>query len=625
MSAHSHSSSSFLPVVSRMASVNAASAPFVAPSSRRRMSIITTAESGDVLFGLPSERHQRRGSVVSVRSAISATGSAGAAGVGPSSASTLPAAADDIDSEDDSDDEDDAVLDVFLEPQPLRIDPNGGATILDGAPLSPALSANSRNAISNAKLSSASLGAGQPGDMPTAPRFSQGRKRFILATVAAAGMVAPLCTTVYLPAIHTIQQDLQTTELLINLTVTLFVIVLAIAPLVWAPISDSLGRRPVYLISLSLLVVASAACAGSVNVGMLMAFRMLQATGSSSVLSIGAGTLSDIFEPEERGQAMGLFFLGPLVGPVIGPMIGGVLSQYAGWRWIFGFVSIVSFIILVLIYFVLPETLKKTAGGPKKRPNLFATMLELRHPFVSLVIVDVCVVFMSLYGVSTLFGRQMADTYGFSDSVVGFLFVGQGIGNIAGSVFGGWYADRTMAAGRRPDERTGILPPPVPEHRLITTWVGAVLLPGGLLIYGWGLQNALPFAVPLVGTVLLGAGLMSFSTSTNTYLVDCYPRTSASIISLNNCFRYLVSACAPLFVPSIIKAIGVGWTQTMFACMNWVAWLGVLSVWWFGTGWREARSPWKDERMKEVEKREKLIKEIEKRELTAEIEVEVQG
>ncbi|CAG8717896.1 29097_t:CDS:2, partial [Racocetra persica] len=68
--------------------------------------------------------------------------------------------------------------------------------------------------------------------------------------------------------------------------------------------------------------------------------RSFQACGGSSVISIGAGTLSDIFITTERGRAFGWFYLGPLLGPVIGPTIGGYLTQYLGWRFIFGFLSL---------------------------------------------------------------------------------------------------------------------------------------------------------------------------------------------------------------------------------------------------------------------------------------------
>ncbi|KAI9000331.1 major facilitator superfamily domain-containing protein [Hyaloraphidium curvatum] len=540
------------PLSRRPSAVTGATAPFVPPGPRRRMSIVSTVEAGDYLFSLPRERRKSEGSV-SV-----ATAAGAGADVAP-----------DEYSDSDSDDDD---LDLEMGP-PAALKIDTGAVPATGGPTTPAgsaLSPGDRPPISSAKGSSASLAA---------QRFTPGRRRFILLVVSSAGLVAPLCTTIYLPALKTIQNDLGTTEVLINLTVTLFVVVLGIAPLIWAPLSDTLGRRPVYLLTLSLLVVSSAACAGSVNVWMLLAFRMLQAAGSSSVLSIGAGSISDIYPAAERGKALGTFYLGPLVGPVIGPVIGGTLAQYAGWRWIFGFVAIVSAILLVLIYFVLPETLRRPKGA-RPRPSFASNLLELRHANVSLVVLDVCIIFLALYGVTTLFGRSMSNAYGFTESQVGLLYVAQGVGNVIGSLFGGWYSDRTMNRATPP----GGSPPP--EARLGTTWLGAVLLPAGLLLYGWGLQALAHPAVPVSGTVLLGAGLMVSSTSVNTYLVDCYPKASASIISTNNLFRYLVSASAPIFVPYMIAAMGNGWTQTFFAVLNLLGWLGVLAVWKFGGKWR---------------------------------------
>ncbi|KAF8948083.1 hypothetical protein BGZ46_005445 [Entomortierella lignicola] len=87
--------------------------------------------------------------------------------------------------------------------------------------------------------------------------------------------------------------------------------------------------------------------------------RAIQAFGSSSVLSLGGGSLSDVFHSGERGSAFGLFYLGPLIAPMIGPIIGGVLADRAGWRstmWLLFGTSVVA---LLMVFFFLPETSRK--------------------------------------------------------------------------------------------------------------------------------------------------------------------------------------------------------------------------------------------------------------------------
>lgn len=73
---------------------------------------------------------------------------------------------------------------------------------------------------------------------------------------------------------------------------------------------------------------------------MLTVMRILCGAAASSVQSVGAGTISDIWKPEERGKAVGLFYLGPLCGPLFAPVIGGVLAQRWNWRATMWFIAI---------------------------------------------------------------------------------------------------------------------------------------------------------------------------------------------------------------------------------------------------------------------------------------------
>lgn len=73
----------------------------------------------------------------------------------------------------------------------------------------------------------------------------------------------------------------------------------------------------------------------------------MQATGGSAVISIGAGTVSDIAEPRERGKFMSIFQCGTQIGPAFGPLLGGVFSQTLGWRAIFWFLTIATGVVLV--------------------------------------------------------------------------------------------------------------------------------------------------------------------------------------------------------------------------------------------------------------------------------------
>jgi multidrug resistance protein len=106
--------------------------------------------------------------------------------------------------------------------------------------------------------------------------------------------------------------------------------------------SDVYGRKPVYMMSLTISIIAACICANSKNIGMLIFFRALQACGAGAGQTLGAGVIADIFAVAHHGKAYGIFYIGPLFGPVLGPTVGGVLCQFLGWKSTFYFLAILG-------------------------------------------------------------------------------------------------------------------------------------------------------------------------------------------------------------------------------------------------------------------------------------------
>jgi multidrug resistance protein len=129
-------------------------------------------------------------------------------------------------------------------------------------------------------------------------------------------------------------------------------------PLFWATMSDIYGRKQMYVISLCIFLLASVIAPFSTNNGMFIFFRAIQACGGGSGQTLGAGVIADIYKVSERGNAYGIFYVGPLMAPVLGPSLGGALCEFLGWRSTFYFLCIIGFILLVFIIFSLPETLR---------------------------------------------------------------------------------------------------------------------------------------------------------------------------------------------------------------------------------------------------------------------------
>ena len=132
-----------------------------------------------------------------------------------------------------------------------------------------------------------------------------------------------------------------TNQALASFVVSVYVLGFALGPLILAPLSELYGRWILYATCNTLFVVFTVACAVSSNLNMLIGFRFLAGCVGAVPLAVGGGTIADMFQRDERGLAMSLYSMGPVIGPAIGPVAGGFLSQAKGWRWIFWLLTII--------------------------------------------------------------------------------------------------------------------------------------------------------------------------------------------------------------------------------------------------------------------------------------------
>ncbi|KAG0052199.1 hypothetical protein BGZ83_002886 [Gryganskiella cystojenkinii] len=189
--------------------------------------------------------------------------------------------------------------------------------------------------------------------------WPRSKKNIVVFTIAYCAFIAPLASSIYMPAVLQVKEDLHTTESLVSASLSVYVLFMGIMPVFWASLCDYYGRRPIYLASMFIFILGSLLAALSKNFWVFFVMRAIQAWGSSSVMSVGGGSLSDIFHSGERGTAFGLFYVGPLIAPMIGPIIGGVMSDRIGWRstmWLLLGTAVVAFL---LVLFILPETYRK--------------------------------------------------------------------------------------------------------------------------------------------------------------------------------------------------------------------------------------------------------------------------
>lgn len=216
--------------------------------------------------------------------------------------------------------------------------------------------------------------------------YPESIKFLIVFIIAFALITGPMGTLIMLPAIEDIVRDLNTTDLTVNVSVGIYLLSLGIFPLWWSSLSERSGRRTVYFISFTMFFAFSIGTSLSPTIGALIGLRVLQGGCLASVQAVGAGTIADLFAPQNRGRAMGWYYLGPLCGPFLAPILGGAVAQGWGWRATQWLLVIFSGCNTFLILFLLPETLRKVdnlaavramleAGGPVGKETVLAVAL----------------------------------------------------------------------------------------------------------------------------------------------------------------------------------------------------------------------------------------------------------
>ncbi|KAJ8516982.1 hypothetical protein ONZ45_g5758 [Pleurotus djamor] len=171
--------------------------------------------------------------------------------------------------------------------------------------------------------------------------WSATRKNVVLLIISSAAMIAGLGGNIQNPAIQ-MQEQLPATSSQISLSLSMFILSQGLVPFIWSAISEIKGRKLVYLMSLGLAIVGCIVTALALNIGLVIGFRVLQGAGSSSVVSLGAATLADLYPPASRGTKMGIYYTAPLLGLSLGPILGGVLTVGFSWRACFWFMAIFS-------------------------------------------------------------------------------------------------------------------------------------------------------------------------------------------------------------------------------------------------------------------------------------------
>jgi len=425
--------------------------------------------------------------------------------------------------------------------------------------------------------------------------------------VSSFTFISPVSSSMVAPALTAIAREFNiTNEIEMSMTLSIFVLAYAIGPLFLGPLSEMYGRVIVLQTSNLLYLFFNLGCGLAQTKGQMIAFRFLAGLGGSAPLALGGGVLSDLFTAEERGRAISIYSLAPLLGPAVGPIAGGFVTEKTTWRWIFYATTIADGLIQIMGLFFLQETYAPVLLHRKKKQLIKETNNEALHteydhpertvgktirialirPFKLLgtqVIVQVLAIYMAyLYGLMYLvlstFPGLWENEYHESVGIGGLNYIALGVGFFLGTQICAPLQDKIYRALKARNNGVG-----KPEFRVPLMIPGALLVPIGLFWYGWSAQAHTHWILPDIGAAIFASGVIIGFQCIQTYIVDSYTRYAASAVGAATVLRSLAGFGFPLFAPYMYAKLNYGWGNSLLAFIAiGLGWPAPILLWKYG-------------------------------------------
>ena len=254
----------------------------------------------------------------------------------------------------------------------------------------------------------------------------------MIAYIAFVNMFVPLSTDVYMPALPDMSGYFSASEFLVSLTLTIFFFVFALSMVLFGPLSDKYGRRPILIFGAAIYTIASFACAVSADIYFLLVGRFFQAVGSGALVTVATAVIKDCFRGKVMAQILAITQSLGVIAPMVAPLVGGVLLTFTDWRGSFYLLTILGTINLIVAFLfceTLPEQ-RRYHGGVFNSLTLLLEVGKKKYFMAALIMFSLLSApFMAYLSASSFI---YIENFGLTAQEFSYFFAANSAASIAG-------------------------------------------------------------------------------------------------------------------------------------------------------------------------------------------------
>ncbi|KAL2849283.1 major facilitator superfamily transporter [Aspergillus pseudodeflectus] len=394
-----------------------------------------------------------------------------------------------------------------------------------------------------------------------------------------------------------------------SLGLSLYVLGYGIGPLIFSPLSEipSIGRSPIYCITMFLFVVVSIPLPMVDNLAGLLVLRFLQGFFGSPCLATGGATMQDLYSHLYLPFALSIWVTAAYCGPALGPLLSGFAVEKMGWRWSLWEILWGAAPVFVIMFVFLPETsaptlLRKRAIRLRKllgtqslmsqseisqgelEPLALATEaiikpleISIKDPAVLFVQLYTAIVYSIYYSFFEVFPLVYPPIYGFTIGTIGLVFLCILVACFLGVAFYFGYLLYYLLPRLKQDR------PMSQESRLVPALIASFGPPVGLFLFGWTANKNIHWVVPTIGITIYAGSAFIVLQCVFVYVPMSYPMYAASLFAANDFFRSAMACGSVLYARPMFNNLGIGRGISLLGGLSTLGIIGIFLLYQYGS------------------------------------------